>query len=211
MVTATKPAESASLVVDGVEPSRLRLPPEWEFTDEAFHELCELNPEWRFEVDEQGRLVIMGGGGIPSSFRSFVVLGQLYNWWLRVLEGVVTTPDGFYRLDDRTIRAPDAAWVSAAQASQIVEDDEGFWRLCPDFVVEIRSPSDRLSRLQEKMQFWIDHGARLAWLIDPFGGIAYIYRPGREPEQLERPETLSGEDVLPELVVELSHVWRPAS
>ena len=208
MVTATKPA---TFVVEGIAPLHLRLPPDWEFTDEAFDQLFELNPEWCFEVDERGRLVMLSPGGFQSGVRVVVILGQMYEWWLRVLEGVVTTPDGFYRLDERTIRAPDAAWVSAARASQIVEDDEGFWRLCPDFVVEIRSPSDRLSRLQEKMQFWIEHGARLAWLIDPFDGIAHIYRPGQEPEQLERPESLSGEAVLPGLVVDLGAVWWPAS
>ena len=208
MVTAVK---SPAPVVVGTEPLRLCPPAEWTLSDEAFLELCELNPEWRFEVDERGRLVIMGGGGIPSSFRSFIILGQLYEWWRAVMEGIVTTPDGFYRLDDRVIRAPDAAWVSAERAAQIAEDDEGFWRLCPDFVVEIRSPSDKLPAQQDKMRFWIEHGARLGWLIDPFDDVAYVYRPDREPEQLDRPETLSGEDVLPGLTVELGLVWRPAA
>ena len=207
MVTAVKPPAP---VVAAAEPLRLCPPAEWTLSDEAFLELCALNPEWRFEVDERGRLVIMGGGGIPSSFRSFIILGQLYEWWRAVMEGVVTTPDGFYRLDDRVIRAPDAAWVSAERAAQIAEDDEGFWRLCPDFVVEIRSPSDKLPAQQDKMRFWIEHGARLGWLIDPFDDVAYVYRPNREHEQLDRPETLSGEDVLPGLTVELEQVWRPA-
>ena len=207
MVTAVK---SPAPVAAAAEPLLLCPPAEWTLSDEAFLELCELNPEWRFEVDEHGRLVITGGGGIPSSFRSFIILGQLYEWWRAVMEGVVTTPDGFYRLDERVIRAPDAAWVSAERAAQIAEDDEGFWRLCPDFVVEIRSPSDKLPAQQDKMRFWIEHGARLGWLIDPFDDVAYIYRPGREPERLERPATLSGEDVLPGLTVELDQVWRPA-
>lgn len=211
MVTATKPAESASLVVDGVEPSRLRLPPEWEFTDEAFHELCELNPEWRFEVDEQGRLVIMGGAGFQSSFRSLDLGSQVYAWIVAQGHGGITGTDGFYRIGGRFLKAPDVAWISGDRLPQTREERERMLRLCPDFVIEVRSPSDRLSDQLTKMQFWIDHGARLAWLIDPFDDIAYIYRPGREPEQLERPETLSGEDVLPGLVVDLSAVWWPAS
>ena len=76
------------------------------------------------------------------------------------------------------------------------------------FVVEIRSPSDRLPDQLDKMELWLEQGARLGWLIDPFDGIAHIYRPGREPEQLERPETLSGEDVLPGLTVNLERAWR---
>ena len=207
MVTAAKPPVPVAV---GVNPLRLQPPPQWTLSDAAFLELCELNPGWRFELDAQGRLIIMGGAGIPSSFRSFIVLGQLYEWWQTAPQGIVTTPDGFYRLDDRIIKAPDAAWVSAERAAAIEEDDEGFWRLCPDFVVEIRSPSDKLPEQQSKLQFWIDHGARLGWLIDPFEHAAHIYRPDREPEQLARPTTLSGEDVLPGLTVSLTRVWRTA-
>ena len=211
MVTATKPALPSAPALAEREPLRLRPPAEWTLSDDAFLELCELNPGWRFEIDEWGRLIIMGGGGTPSSFRSFIILGQLYEWWRVVMEGIVTTPDGFYRLSERIIRAPDAAWVSAERAALIAEDDEGFWRLCPDFVVEIRSPSDKLQDQLDKMEFWLKQGARLGWLIDPFDGIAYIYRPGQEPEQLQRPETLSGEDVLPGLTVNLQRAWRPAT
>ena len=208
MATVTTPSAPA---VAGAEPLRLCTPTMWEFTDDAFEQLCELNPEWRFEVDEHGRLVVMGARGFYSSFRSFVILGEMYEWWRTVLDGIVTTLDGFYRLSERVVRAPDAAWVSAERAAQIAEDDEGFWRLCPDFVVEIRSPSDRLPDQLDKMEFWLEQGARLGWLIDPLDGITYIYRPGQEPEQLERPDTLSGEDVLPGLTVNLGRVWRPAT
>ncbi len=208
MVTATKPVTTAAVAAG---PLRLCTPPAWEFTDDAFEQLCELNPEWRFEVDEHGRLIIMGGAGFYSSFRSFIILGQMYEWWRVVMDGIVTTPDGFYRINDRAIRAPDIAWVSGTRLPQGRRDLEGMLRLCPDFVIEVRSISDRLPDQLDKMQFWIDSGARLAWLIDPFDDIAYIYRPGQEPEQLERPDTLSGEDVLPGLVVDFSDVWWPAS
>lgn len=209
MVTATKPA---TFVVEGIAPLHLRLPPDWEFTDEAFDQLFELNPEWCFEVDEQGRLVMTSPGGFyHSSFRVFPILGQFYEWWRTALDGIPTGPRGFYRVGERAIRAPDLAWVAGDRLPQTREERERMLPLCPDFVIEVRSPSDRLSDQLTKMQFWIDHGARLAWLIDPFDDIAYIYRPGREPEQLERPESLSGEAVLPGLVVELSAVWWPAS
>ena len=211
MVMATKPAESATLLVEGVEPSRLRLPSDWEFTDEAFHELFELNPEWCFEVDERGRLVVTSPGGFQSGVRVVVILGQMYEWWRAALDGIMTGSRGFYRVGERAIRAPDLAWVAGDRLPQTREERERMLPLCPDFVIEVRSPSDRLSDQLTKMQFWIDHGARLAWLIDPFDDIAYIYRPGREPEQLERPESLSGEDVLPGLVVDLGAVWWPAS
>ena len=87
-------------------------------------------------------------------------------------------------------------------------DDEGIPRFCPDFVIELRSPSDRLPDQQRKMRFWMAQGVQLGWLIDPFADTAHIYRPDREPELLQRPNSLSGEDVLPGLVVDLSRVWR---
>ena len=208
MVTATEPAP---FVVEGVAPLRLHLPPKWEFTDEAFHELFELNPEWCFEVDEQGRLVMTSPGGFQSGARVFMIVGQIYEWWRAAPDGIATGSRGFYRIGERAIRAPDVAWVSGDRLPQTREELERMLPLCPDFVIEVRSRSDRLSDQLTKMQFWIDHGARLGWLIDPFDDIAYIYRPGREPEQLKRPETLSGEDVLPGLVVDLGAIWWPAS
>ena len=208
MVTATTPSAPA---VAGVEPLRLCTPPAWELTDDAFEQLCELNPEWRFEVDEHGRLVLMGSPGFESSFRSLNLGAQVLMWIAAIGHGRVSGADGFYRIRGRVLRAPDVAWVSSERLPQNREDREGMLRLCPDFVIEVRSISDRLPDQLDKMQFWIDSGARLAWLIDPFDDIAYIYRPGQEPEQLERPDTLSGEDVLPGLVVDFSDVWWPAS
>ncbi len=208
MVTATTPSAPA---VAGLEPLRLCTPPAWEFTDDAFEQLCELNPEWRFEVDEHGRLVFMGSPGFESSRRSVKLGRQVDDWTESDGHGGVSGADGFYRIRGRVLRAPDVAWVSSERLPQNRDDLERMLRLCPDFVIEVRSISDRLPDQLDKMQFWIDSGARLAWLIDPFDDIAYIYRPAREPEQLERPDTLSGEDVLPGLVVDLSKVWWPSS
>ena len=208
MVTATTPSAPA---VAGLEPLRLCTPPAWEFTDDAFEQLCELNPEWRFEVDEHGRLVLMGSPGFESSRRSVKLGRQVDDWTESDGHGGVSGADGFYRIRGRVLRAPDVAWVSSERLPQNRDDLEGMLRLCPDFVIEVRSISDRLPDQLDKMQFWIDSGARLGWLIDPFDEIAYIYRPDREPEQLERPDTLSGEDVLPGLVVDLSQIWWPSS
>lgn len=206
MVTATEPVAA----VTGVEPIRLCTPLTWEFTDDAFEQLCELNPEWRFEVDEHGRLVLMPPRGFESSRRAVKLGAQVLTWANTRGHGGVTGGDGFYRIHERTLRAPRIAWVSSQRLPQNRDDLERMLRLCPDFVIEVRSRTDKLSDQLDKMQFWIDSGARLAWLIDPFDDIAHIYRPGREPEQLERPDTLSGEDVLPGLTVNLSQVWWPA-
>ena len=205
MVTATEPAAAVA-----ADPIRLCTPPTWEFTDDAFEQLCELNPEWRFEVDEHGRLVLMGSPGFESSFRALDLGAQILMWIAAIGHGRVSGADGFYRIHGRVLRAPDVAWISGKRLPQNRDDRERMLQLCPDFVIEVRSRTDKLSDQLDKMQFWIDSGARLAWLIDPFDDIAHIYRPGREPEQLERPDTLSGEDVLPGLTVDLSQVWWPA-
>ena len=208
MVTATEPVAAA---VTGVEPLRLCTPSTWEFTDDAFEQLCALNPEWRFEVDEHGRLVLMGSPGFESSFRALDLGAQILMWIAAIGHGRVSGADGFYRIHGRVLRAPDVAWISGERLPQNRDDRERMLQLCPDFVIEVRSRTDKLPDQLDKMQFWIDSGARLAWLIDPFDDIAYIYRPDQEPEQLERPDTLSGEDVLPGLTVNLSQVWWPAS
>ena len=210
MVTRAKPSGAPSVAPVSGHAALLLLqpPPEWELTDERFVELCELNPGLRFEIDERGRLSITDRAGLRSSSRALRIGGQVDAWALADGGGSVTGADGFYHLGEHTLRAPGAAWVSAERAASMESDDERIPHLCPDFVVEIRSPSDRLSDQRTKLELWIEHGARLAWLIDPFAGTAHIYRPEREPELLQRPYSLSGEDVLPGLVVDLSRVWR---
>lgn len=209
MVTAVK--SPVPVAAAGAESLRLCPPAEWTLSDEAFLELCELNPEWRFEVDERGRLVIMGGAGFESSFRSLQLGAQVLAWIFAGGHGRVTGTDGFYRVAGKVLKAPDVGWISGERLPPTREERERMLALCPDFVIEVRSPSDKPPDQLDKMQQWIEYGARLAWLIDPFDDIAYIFRPGQEPEQLERPETLSGEDVLPGLVVDLSSVWWPAA
>ena len=212
MVTRAKPptAPSVAPISSPVAPILLQPPPDWELTDELFIELCELNPGLRFEIDERGRLSIMGGAGFRSSWRALRIGGQVDAWVLAGGGGGATGTDGFYHLDQDTLRAPDVAWVSVERAALMESDDERMPHLCPDFVVEVRSPSDRLTDQRTKLELWIKHGVRLGWLIDPFGGVAYIYRPGQSPDQLSRPDSLAGEAVLPGLVVDLTTVWPDA-
>ena len=212
MVTRAKPSGAPSVAPVSGHAALLLLqpPPEWELTDERFVELCELNPGLRFEIDERGRLSITDRAGLRSSSRALRIGGQVDAWALAGGGGSVTGAGGFYHLDEHALRAPDAAWVSAERAALMESDDEGIPHLCPDFVVEIRSPSDRLSDQQTRLELWLEHGVRLGWLIDPFGGAAYIYRPGQPLEALTRPDTLSGESVLPGLVVDLTSVWPKA-
>ena len=206
MVTTAEPKVAVS-VAERRAPLELCLPPAWIVSDAAFDALFDLNPELRFEVDETGRLIVMGSGGLFSSARAAQIIGQLYAWVQALGGGIVSGESGFFEIKGIGRRAPDAAWISPERIAAMPQGDEGPGRMVPDFVVEVVSHSDQRSRQEAKMRMWMAHGVRLAWLIDPFAGLADIYREDGSHEQLQRPEALSGEDVLPGLVVDLSDVW----
>ena len=207
MVTAAEPKHPAA-TADRQAPLEICLPKEWVLTDAAFDELIDLNPELRFEVDEMGRLIVMGSGGLFSSMRAARIIGQLYVWIQAGGGGEVSGESGYFSIEGFGRRAPDAAWISPERIASIAPGDEGPGRMCPDFIVEVVSQSDRRSQQEAKMRAWIEHGVRLGWLIDPFRGLADIYREDGSHEQLARPATLSGEDVLDGLTIDLSAVWR---
>jgi Uma2 family endonuclease len=113
-----------------------------------------------------------------------------------------------YFLPSGAAYSPDASWVLRSRLDKLTRDEKRkFPRLCPDFVVELMSPSDRLSKAKVKMREWIENGAQLGWLLDPDRRTAYIYRPGREPEQLVNPERLTGDGPVTGFVLELPDIW----
>ena len=206
MVTAAEPKHSVASAARQA-PLELCLPPEWVVSDAAFDALFELNPELRFELDETGRLIVMGFPGWSSSRRS-TSIGIQVGVWAQQIGGEVVMADAEVRVGDVGRRLPDVAWLSPERAALRDPDDEGPLPFAPDFVVEVVSQSDRRSQQEAKMRIWMANGVRLAWLIDPFEGVADIYREDGSHEQLSRPATLSGEDVLPGLVVDLAEIWR---
>ena len=193
----------------GFECILLRLPAEWELTEAAFLELCELNEGWNFETTANGELVIMPGTGRQNSRRAGEIFGDVLFWRRAGGGGEVHPGDGMARLPDGVMRSADVAWISPERVDERQEGYDGqLIPICPDFVVEVRSRSDSVARQQEKMVQWMAYGARLGWLIDAYNEKVWIYRAGREePEELERPDQLSGEDVLPGLVVEMGPIW----
>ena len=153
-------------------PLRLQLPPDWELTDEQFLELGALNEGWRIETDAAGGLLIMSPTGPLSSVQGVRILAQTLAWSDAGGSGVVCESSATFMLPNGERRMPDAAWISDERLETISDDDLIIWRLCPDFVVEVRS--DRLAidwgRLQEKMEMWlaaIAGSAPGAWLVDP--------------------------------------------
>jgi Uma2 family endonuclease len=134
---------------------------------------------------------------------------QLTAWALRDGTGVTTDSSGGFYLPNGAMRAPDAAWVRRERlAGLTAEQRERFLPLCPDFVIELRSPSDSLPVLREKMEEYVENGARLGWLLDAPARRCYVYRPGGETEQLNEAAELSGEPELPGFSLDLDLVWR---
>ncbi len=179
-------------------------------TDDELFELCARNPELRIERDAKGDLIVMTPAGAGSSHRSLEVATALGTWAKRDGSGIAFDSSGGFILPNDSMRSPDASWVVRSRLADIPPDArEKFLPLCPDFVVEIKSPSDRLATLQAKMEEYRDNGARLGWLIDPHARRVHVYRPGREAEALEAPETVSGDPELPGFVLDLEPVWAP--
>jgi len=167
-------------------------------TDDQFLRLCSDNRDFRIEMSAQGELIIMPPPGSMTGRRNLVILQRLANWAEQDGTGVSFGTDTGFTLPNGAKRGPDAAWMSRERWHRIPEEQqEKLAPICPDFVVELRSPSDRLSDVQAKMEEYIANGARLGWLLDPFDNCATIYRPGQPPERIENPTIIHGDPVLP--------------
>ena len=163
-----------------------------------FIDFCEENDLYEMEVNEAGELIILPMVGFKGS-RQETELNAELTIWRRTNGGVNASQTSRFLLPTGAIRGPDAAWITQERYdTATAEERETVFPGAPDFVVEIRSRTDNLRPLQRKMQIWMDGGARLGWLIDPHNRRVSVYRQGQpEPQILENPETLDGEDVLP--------------
>ncbi|MDB9315581.1 Uma2 family endonuclease [Spirulina sp. CS-785/01] len=178
-------------------------------TQEQFAVLAASNRELQLERTARGELIVNPPTGWQTGKRNFSIIGQLHRWYEEngAIGEAFECSTGF-TLPNGAIRSPDAGWISQERWDALSEEQQGkFANICPDFVVELRSASDTLKSLQEKMQEYIDNGARLGWLIDPQNRTVEIYRVGLEVERLSNPTELSGEEVLPGFVLNLRRVW----
>ena len=167
-------------------------------TDEQFYQLCHHNPDLSIEQTIQGHLVFMAPVGGESGNRELELGGELYLWNKRTGLGKVFSSSTIFQLPIGSKRSPDAAWVELSRWQSLTpQQRQQFPPLAPDFVLELRSRTDDLKLLQDKMQEYLDSGVRLGWLIDPLQQTATIYRPDQPPEVRSLPTTLSGELVLP--------------
>ncbi|EKU99487.1 hypothetical protein Lepto7375DRAFT_1534 [Leptolyngbya sp. PCC 7375] len=172
-------------------------------THEQFYKLCMANKDIAMERSPAGRLIIMSPVGGESGRQEANYIADLVFWNRQSGLGVVFSSSTIFKLSNGGDRSPDAAWVTLERWNSLTREQQTkFPPLCPDFVIELRSESDRLKPLQEKMQEYLDSGLRLGWLINPQGQTVEIYRPGQAVEVVNCPATVSGEDVLPGFVLD---------
>lgn len=189
----------------------ITLPPTLELkidlTDEQFFQVCQNNRDFRFERTASGELVIMPPTGGETGKHNFEIVVQLGVWNKKHNLGVGFDSSTGFKLPNGANRSPDASWVLQERWEALTQQQrQKFLPLCPDFVVELCSPTDSLKQTQAKMQEYIDNGARLGWLIDAKARRVEIYRINQNVEILEQPATLSGEDVLPGFILDVKLV-----
>ena len=186
----------------------LDLRPNLQLTDQAFDQLCRSNPDLRLERTAQGELIAMAPSGSETGYYNADISGQLWQWNRKRQGGITFDSSTGFTLPNGAIRSPDAAWIEISRWQAIPpQQRRKFAPICPDFVIELKSPSDDLSILQAKLTEYIENGARLGWLIDPENRQVFCYRPLQLPEWLNNLRYLSGEDILLEFVLDLRVVW----
>jgi len=169
-----------------------------ELDDEQFYRLCQVNDNWQFERTAQGELIIMSPAGGVSGNREADIIADLVLWNRQTKLGKVFSSSTIFRLPKGGDRSPDAAWVSNQRWEKLtIDQQEKFPPLCPDFIIELRSRTDEMKNLQEKMQEYLNSGCRLGWLINPQQQQVEIYQPSHDLIIRQLPAQLTGDDVLP--------------
>lgn len=168
---------------------------------------CALNRDLRIEQEANGDLVIMAPASSESGEQNASLTTEV-SIWARKHGGRVYDSSAGFTLPNKAMRAPDVSWISQARYDQVPKKEwKKFAKICPDFVLELRSASDRLPKLKKKMAEYIKNGARLGWLIDPLDKQVFVYRPDAPVEHLLNPATLSGDPVLTGFTLDLARVW----
>ncbi len=208
MESATRARAAEPVSAAPHPPVVVRLRPAVELTDDQLYALAGLNRDLRLERTAGGELIVMPPTGGETGRRNMRIAAQLGLWSERDASAVAFDSSTGFTLPNGAIRAPDAAWVARSRwVALTAEQREKFPPLCPDFVIELRSPTDRLPDVQAKMEEYIENGARLGWLLDPVGRRAYVYRPGAPVQRLDAPDAPSDDPVLPGFTLDLREIW----
>jgi Uma2 family endonuclease len=177
-------------------------------SDEDLLRFCSANRELRVERDKTGEIIVMTPTGNRTGMKSLYIGRMLGNWTEEDGRGYAFDSNTGFSLPDGSMLSPDASWVMALRWNALTEEQKDTYSpICPEFVIELRSPSDRLAPLQQKMQAWIANGAELAWLVDPTRKVVEIYRPEQKMEAQEGQSAAYGDGVVGGFVLELGKVW----
>ncbi|MBD2751672.1 Uma2 family endonuclease [Spirosoma validum] len=184
----------------------LHPPRDQKFDDDFFFTLCQANETTRLERDSNGNIIFIPPTGSETGRYNADLSGKIWSWNRRKKLGYLFDSSTGFKLPNSAVRSPDVAWVNRKRWDAISNAErQGFAPLCPDFVIEIRSKSDELKELKEKMEEYRDNGCRLGWLIDRAGKQVFIYREDGSIEIKHGSDvTLSGEDILPELSLQIT-------
>ena len=190
-------------------PLILHFPSSVQMTDEQFFDFCQENRDLRIERNRFGDISIMSPAGSETGNREGNIFGQLWVWSEKDGTGITFSPSTGFTLSTGAERSPDASWIKLERWNQLTpKQQKKFAPICPDFVIELRSASDNLQPLKEKMQEYMQEpGIQLGLLIDRKNRRVYIYRPGQIEECLENPDTVSCEPVLSGFVLNMSKIW----
>ena len=175
-----------------------------ELSDDQFYQLCQINEYYKFEQTAKDELIILPPSNLITGNREAELNGNLMIWNRQTKLGKVFSSSTVFTLPNGGKRSPDVAWIANERWDSLtIQEKEIFAKICPDFVIELRSRTDSLSQLQEKMQEYLNSGLRLGWLIDPQNQQVEIYRQNQSVEIVSLPTSLSGENVLPGFILEL--------
>jgi Uma2 family endonuclease len=177
-------------------------------TSEEFEKLCQDNPERAFELTASGELIVMSPCGGESGNSELELGADLVNWNRQTRLGKTFSSSTIFILPNGAQRSPDAAWVELSRWEALTpEQRKKFPPLAPDFLIELRSETDRLPPLREKMEEYQANGVCLGLLINPQKKQVEIYRPGQEPSVLESPSSINCSEVMPGFILSMSEIW----
>ncbi len=180
----------------------------FKLTNEQFFQLCQDNRNLRFERNSSGDVVIMPPTGGETGNKNLKIIQQLGNWTDKDGTGIAFDSSTGFKLPNGADRSPDASWIPLETWQNLTsEERQKFPPICPDFVIELRSKTDSLKSIKEKMKEYMENGTRLGWLINCRDKQVEIYRQGQKVEILDHPNTLSGENVLPNFILNLELIW----
>jgi Uma2 family endonuclease len=187
----------------------INIPHSFKVSHQQFQEIASVNRDLRLERTATGELIVMPPTGSDTGNYNLDIEGQIWLWNRQTKLGKAFNSSTGFHLPNGADRSPDASWVKLDRWNALTpEEKAGFAPICPDFVVDLRSSSDKIETLRAKMREYRENGAKLGWLIDRKHKRVEIYRQGEDVEVLEHPATLSGEDVLPGFVLDLTEVWQ---